>query len=194
MQPIVKSIRTFNPRCRIPSSRLERAMICTRRCCTCIGILLSTKALSQHVKSSVGTSGVKYSYLRFRFLFPSLPFVCMFSRSRFFSSHSYNKGGVFELILTESKFPLSETELYPRIQPTNRSLSFLFLVFLTQHNKTQHNTPSPERQENIPNLVLSATLRSPFRPPVESVARLLEGCASTVDLALDTVSQHVSEF
>ncbi|CBN75389.1 conserved unknown protein [Ectocarpus siliculosus] len=42
--------------------------------------------------------------------------------------------------------------------------------------------------ESVPNLVLSATLRSPFRPPVESVARLLQGCASTVDLALDTVS------
>eukprot|EP00752_Nemacystus_decipiens_P002968 g2757.t1 len=44
--------------------------------------------------------------------------------------------------------------------------------------------------DDVPSVVFSATLQSPFRPPVESVARLLQGCASTVDLALDTVSQQ----
>ncbi|CAN0372891.1 unnamed protein product, partial [Hapterophycus canaliculatus] len=46
------------------------------------------------------------------------------------------------------------------------------------------------RQEGVPNLVLSATIQSRFREPVESVARILQGCASNVDLALDTVSQQ----
>eukprot|EP00903_Cladosiphon_okamuranus_P007634 g7403.t1 len=45
-------------------------------------------------------------------------------------------------------------------------------------------------QDDVPNLVFSASLQSSFRPPVESLARLLQGCATTVDLALDTVSQQ----
>ena len=41
-------------------------------------------------------------------------------------------------------------------------------------------------------IVLNASLQSPFRPPVESVTRILNGYASTVDFALDTVSQQAS--
>ncbi|CAM9961155.1 unnamed protein product [Scytosiphon promiscuus] len=44
--------------------------------------------------------------------------------------------------------------------------------------------------QGVPNLVFSATIQSRFRQPVESVARILQGCASNVDLALDTVSQQ----
>lgn len=47
-------------------------------------------------------------------------------------------------------------------------------------------------QEDKPRLVLRATLTSHFRPSVEAVARLLEGYTTTVDRALDVVSEQVS--
>lgn len=45
-------------------------------------------------------------------------------------------------------------------------------------------------QEDKPSLVLSAILRSPFRPPVESVAEFFKGYGATVDFALDNVSKQ----
>ncbi|CAM9191760.1 unnamed protein product [Ascophyllum nodosum] len=41
-----------------------------------------------------------------------------------------------------------------------------------------------------PSLVLSATLQSPLRPPLEFMARMLRGYGSTADSAVDTVSHQ----
>lgn len=44
--------------------------------------------------------------------------------------------------------------------------------------------------EHKARVIINTSLHSPFRPPVESVSRILSSYASTVDLALDTVSQQ----
>ena len=47
-------------------------------------------------------------------------------------------------------------------------------------------------QMDKPSLVLSATLQSPLRPPLEFMARMLRGYGSTADSAVDTVSHQAS--